>query len=74
VVWLAKKTGKPYRLLSEAEFEYAARGKTQLGKYPQAPKRGDEIEVISCYEAQRTVCPTSPVPAIRSGRQFTTFP
>jgi formylglycine-generating enzyme required for sulfatase activity len=22
--WLAKKTGKPYRLLSEAEFEYAA--------------------------------------------------
>ena len=26
--WLAKKTGKPYRLLSEAEFEYAARGRT----------------------------------------------
>jgi formylglycine-generating enzyme required for sulfatase activity len=24
VDWLAKKTGKPYRLLSEAEFEYAA--------------------------------------------------
>jgi formylglycine-generating enzyme required for sulfatase activity len=24
--WLAKKTGKPYRLLSEAEWEYAARG------------------------------------------------
>ncbi|WP_263139964.1 formylglycine-generating enzyme family protein [Pseudomonas sp. RIT-PI-AD] len=29
VAWLAKKTGKPYRLLSEAEREYAARGGDQ---------------------------------------------
>ena len=28
VYWLAKKTGKPYRLLSETEWEYAARGCT----------------------------------------------
>jgi formylglycine-generating enzyme required for sulfatase activity len=33
--WLARKTGKPYRLLSEAEWEYAARGRTQPGIHPR---------------------------------------
>jgi formylglycine-generating enzyme required for sulfatase activity len=33
--WLARKTGKPYRLLSEAEFEYAARGQTSPVSYPR---------------------------------------
>jgi formylglycine-generating enzyme required for sulfatase activity len=33
--WLARKTRKPYRLLSEAEWEYAARGRTQPGLYPR---------------------------------------
>jgi formylglycine-generating enzyme required for sulfatase activity len=36
LAWLAKKTGKPYRFLTEAEWEYAARGVTKLSD-PYAP-------------------------------------
>jgi formylglycine-generating enzyme required for sulfatase activity len=45
VDWLAKKTGKPYRLLSEAEWEYAARGRTQPGGYQRFWFGNDEKEI-----------------------------
>jgi formylglycine-generating enzyme required for sulfatase activity len=43
--WLAKKTGKPYRLLSEAEWEYAARSRTSPGTYPRFWFGNDEKDL-----------------------------
>jgi len=43
--WVTIKTGKPYRLLSEAEWEYAARGRTSPGAYPRFWFGDHEIEL-----------------------------
>ncbi len=45
VTWLAKKTGRLYHLLSEAEWEYAARGRTSPGNYPRFWSGDSESEL-----------------------------
>jgi formylglycine-generating enzyme required for sulfatase activity len=45
VTWLSKKTGRSYRLLSEAEWEYAAQGRTEPGSYPRFFFGDDEADL-----------------------------
>jgi formylglycine-generating enzyme required for sulfatase activity len=45
VAWLSRKTGKPYRLLTEAEWEYASRARTEPGSYPRFWFGNDEKDL-----------------------------
>jgi formylglycine-generating enzyme required for sulfatase activity len=45
VDWLARKTGKRYRLLTEAEWEFAARAQTKPSAYPKYSFGSDEREL-----------------------------
>jgi formylglycine-generating enzyme required for sulfatase activity len=51
VRWLSTKAGKPYRLLSEAEWEYAAAG----GAAPKSSNAADEETDIGQYQSAMPV-------------------
>ena len=49
VAWLSKKTDRPYRLLSEAEWEYVARAGSQL-RLVAAPSEDHLCEYANLYD------------------------
>jgi formylglycine-generating enzyme required for sulfatase activity len=78
VDWLARKTGKPYRLLTEAEWEYAARARTEPRPYTRYFFGDDPKDLCSYGDvADRTAQSTVrgfekfPVAPCSDGRAYT---
>jgi formylglycine-generating enzyme required for sulfatase activity len=62
--WLAQLSGKRYRLLSESEWEYVARGGTSFPRYwGERDSREDQVQSLACDYAN--VYDASAVDALR---------
>lgn len=54
VAWLAKRTGKPYRLASEAEWEYAARANRDTGRFLWGDATAEACREANVFDASGT--------------------